>query len=216
MTYLINPYVFKKDSTLLTGLDTYYKFDSSTLITDATWNSNTWTNNWTTYTSSWLVNWARIFDWANDYIDAPIRQWTTFTFAFWFKADLISSTWLILNNNRLAVYYNSIEKIQFDDFIDDILVSANTYGDLDWHLVVCACDSWTANWSYLDIDNWTERLLDTRWTVAATVDLDIWRRTNWTTYFNWTLDWFWYWTRVLTTTEITELWNSWNWNQYPF
>lgn len=234
--YLWNTVVFwaVAASTLLNGIVTYWKADTNWSFPDSVWTSD-WTINWATFTASWKINWAYILDWNNDWINTNYKNITSqLTVSVWFKTTQ-TSDWDIFSKYRWIWNQRSfISRLQADwkmhcyvstDWlsITQDFETTNTWNDWLWHHFVFV-NQWAWVWPMQIWIDWVNQVWTLTWPnsdIFNSINLD-WA--IWTTdsvnptfaLFDWTIDEPAIWNRALTSSEITELYNAGNWNQYPF
>lgn len=205
-------------STLLTWLTAYYKADTNGSFPDAVW-SNDWTIDGASYTTSWLINNAYDFDGVNDNI----------TFGSWgigTTDDWSISFWLYLDTNQRDRTVNLFGDIRFIIAHDDNSQNDGSLHWYDWswhdtwynvgngawnHYVVTYDYSATTIKIYVDT---TQRLGNTSTTFTSGTATN--QVSNPSLCFDGRFDEFGVWSKVLTSSEIAELYNSWAGNQYPF
>lgn len=211
---------------LLNNLVSYYKMDTNGSFPDAH-GSNDWTINGATYTASGKINGGYSFDGVNDYVDLS-SDITLTSLSVWIKPDIEITT---SNSSGLASKLTDPLGIRFwavsvnatNEIITVVDWGNNnlSYWDswdvpsitTDWHHIVIVYEWWTNYRLYYDgIDKW----LSINWANWAAGQIALSRfwayRTN--PYFDWVIDEIGIWSRALTQTEITDLYNSWAWLSY--
>lgn len=126
----------------------------------------------------------------------------------------ISQGWVIQSENATSTgrYYftwHNWTGFQWAGTSNGVILTPNVWQH------ICFTKSWTTTKWYV---NWVES-----WSFTGTGTLVAWNYPltilawQWTwRNFNWTIDELWIWSRALTSWEITSLYNSWAWLQYPF
>lgn len=216
----------------------YWKLDeSSGNAADATGNGNTWVNVWTIwYTSAKIGNGITNNGDTSKYLSC----WTwamngsEFSFSWWIKTNYTSvgnncylftimwnntneriliTVWVI-TSWRLSVYSTNKSPQWYH-------TGTTNLSDNNWHHVVVTISTSTIT-IYVDWNTWTpDKVVSASWSLPTTaLNAYLWWRYNTspTTFFplTWTLDECGVWNRALTTSEVTELYNWWAGNQYPF
>lgn len=215
---------------LTENLVAYWKLDeSSGDASDSTWSWYTLTNSSATYTTWKINNWASFSGSTqflyNNSLDCNIA--TRRSMSFWIKTTKKNQfvLWdrnIIPNPDEVRlIYINSSWYIDYWRYQwSDQNITYSTY-ICDWnrhHIVIT--EDWTSWWElYVDWTSiWTNATVMT-WTNLSNV-FNLWKTWNTTTtvvwYFTWMLDEVGIRDSVLTSDEITELYNSWDWNSYPF
>ena len=225
--------------TLLNWIQAYYKFDewSWTTAFDSV-GSNDWTlSNTRIWEASWKINWMADFTKWNDDI-ALWSFWTlfnwsnSFAISWWFNTASFpintnpsnSPTLLSFrqNNNIFIVHWDNAPTNQlnvianinnvFGNPVSSPALSLNTW----YHFVINYNPS---SWWQMFLDGVLESTSSLTWTIPAPSSSNI----NYfgqiggnARYYNWRLDEWWIWNRILTQAEVTELYNNWDWLQYPF
>lgn len=209
---------------LTTDILAYYKLD---------WNSNdsVGSNDWTDTSITYWTDYGKINQWALfNGSSSEISIWTStdfdfsnnFTVSFWFKNSRDSSYRMFIRKNYITVWtyrwWNIIKtkdnKVRFEavtgtgtayQIFSNSVISNNTYTNC-----VCVMDGGVLK-MYI---NWVLQT-DTKgavMTAAVGYPLEFWSEYR----NNGSMDEVWIRDRALTSTEITELYNSWDWLQYPF
>ena len=218
---------FNNHATLVNWLISYYKADTSWSFPDSHW-SNNWVISWASYTASGKINWAYSFDWLNDYVDlldnVDLRLLWNYSISFWIKSN---------NNSVIQRYINKDDALDFSWGYAltlagwQIILTHNNWVDQNY---------WTWFnppvwvWTYLTLTfDWSNRKFYVNWIQSW---WNIWTSWNmtWDTnklyiwtfgasvpqgqYMDWLIDEIWIWDKALITSEITDLYNSWNWLSY--
>lgn len=207
---------------LTTSINAYYKLDESSWAVIDSVGSFNGTNSWCDVNQTGKIGTSYLFG-SSDYIAESITSTTkNYTVAFWANPwDMATGsddhciidwqTW------RLLIYWliNSSWYMWYYDWsVRDFWVAMTAW----WrHHYVVVFDDSTDKW-YLYID-WSKQATEPAYTAR---DLG-WTSSIWTNYVHaagswyiWYLDELWVRERCLTQTEITALYNSWNWLTYPF
>lgn len=210
-----------------TNLVAYYKLD---------WNSNdsVGSNNWTDTSVSYVagkIGNAAQWNWTSSKIIVANNLWVTWwniSIAWWFKMNTdISSGFQCFceqSDNGTSVWnsirydYNSwTRRLVFDRvryWIVDEQVLYNITLWTTWHHIAYTYNWTTVTW-YVD---WASV-----WTIAASWNWSVpqWNffsilALNWGFFSNITIDEIWIWSRAISWSEITQLYNAWAWLTYPF
>ena len=204
---------------LLNELVWYWDFSTNWSFPDKHWNNN-WTINWATYSSNWKLNWCYSFDWSNDSISlwSSLKPWNwDFTLTFWIKTTT-TTQWAIFSSSDINPYFALFTRttpvLRFD--IYDWSTNPHpewfaSFNNWNWHFVTCV-----RNWNNfeLNMDNWTEVVsIASVWTLSANSISQFWKR-NTSNYYNWSICEVWYWRRALWVTDLSNLYNNWNWLSY--
>lgn len=230
--YLWNTRVFPDDAPsngLLNNLVSYYKCDTNGSFPDAHWNNN-WTINGASFTASWKINGAYIFDWVNDYIETSLSStelWTAwdYSISFWIRADNPgTSTQNIFNDwesgDRSCLIRLNSNNLQFFVWSWTSTLSpsvSKTFTDAaSYHHVVCR---------HTNSTNLIEIILD--WDVVgkstaiyngiartSNNNMFIWSRPWGWDYFDWNIDEIAAFNSIVTDEQVSFLYNSWNWLSY--
>lgn len=212
--------------TLTTGLISYYKLEDAI--------DYYWINNWSwvgspTYTA-WKVNNALTLNWTSQYL--TISDWASLTptdvsISFWIKTTQTTNAVLFMKRNNNAPSTFNCYAITINNWVSwdiqlDIYDTTDRYSrsnnislnDWNWHHIVIIAN----HLNNIDIyKDWTQVTYTIHQTTGfSNTDTD-WPFNIWawspTAYwwFNWQLDEVWLWNKVLSSQEITDLYNSWNW-----
>lgn len=210
---------------LLNSLVSYYKMDGNA-------NDELWTYNWTptfiTWDSTNKIIWqSASLNWVTSKIDLPsLSIWSTFSINMWIRfswtntnkiflfepntAAFQSAFWWDTWQNRLEYYHwngASSTKIQ---------LAAWTYNDNVIRMFTIT-KTWTnvqifVNWSSVASNSSMHNISITSANSSA-----FWYIARlWIQHYWWQIDETWIWNKVLSTTEITALYNSWSWLAYNF
>jgi len=224
----------KSNSTLLNNLQAYYKFESN--LNDSVW-SNNWTGTSITYWTGIIWN-----SWIFNGTTSKVLLWTdtcnftgSFTISVWVKFTSIGAYDVIFSNfnqspSGIAWYWficriNPSNQVEFNIYNDSqvLLSTTATVTTWTWYNIVFVRTSST--WSAIYI-NWTSSVTNSSTFNPSyptysfhpsiwALEYFAWSYLN-DQYINWNIDELWIWTRALTGTEITELYNSWTWKTHPF
>lgn len=237
--YLWNTLVYDNTATpnwLLNNLVSYYKCDTSWSFPDAHW-SNDWTINGATYTASGKINWAYDFDWVNDNVNfwntilsasaLSISMWINLGADTWWQQWLMSQEsgtlastnsfyfrWLRLTSTTW--YWNFGYRTTSWTFSEAGNTTPITIPTSQWvHLVAIQDTPWWELKLYVNwVQSWSTTAISLNRANSAT-NLRIWQRAWWNwSYVNWQLDEIWIWNWVLTSDQVTALYNSWAWLSY--
>ena len=202
---------------LLNNLVSYYPFDGNVEDVHGT---NNWTSYWTSDVAG-KIDRGRGFDWNNDYISGSSTSTAIldndFSMSLWFNVDSSASSqgWLykFWNRDMGIRWWNVTNNIQFQLYDWTTNAYLNTpVNKNEWVHLVCTRDKDV--WMKMYI-NWTQAVSNNFTWNASSQSLTeyFWRNVSWV-YFYWLLDEFWFYDKVLSDTEITELYNSWAWLSY--
>lgn len=219
------------------NIQAYYKLDetSGTSITDSV-TSGTWTLSNATQNSWWKIWYCTSFWWQWYYATCPtisdhIAWWNVMTVNAWCKITdsgvFRSICWerqqgwsgylnfLISNNisdNKLIFQTYWKNNANWVNCYSINAIPTNTWTMITWTYDGSKMRVYI-NWTYENEANQTTYFYENTWS-----NLMIWR--NYTAASqqdcNWYIDEVWVWSRCLSQTEITTLYNSWAWLQYPF
>lgn len=199
--------------TLTTWLVSYWKMEDAT---DYYW-SNNWSNSWVTFSAGKVNNWG-VFNWSSLITvrhNASLNVWNTISMAFWAKTSTTNNGYTIwkwdwTNWILLSVWWVSTWTNTFDArmWSSAWLNWISNVADWNRHLLWFTYD-WTTLKTYKD---WVlEQSVARSATINNSVNLYLSTR-NWSAWpWTWSLDEIWYWWKVLSTTEWTDLYNSGNW-----
>jgi len=214
---------------LTDNIVSYYKWDVNGAFSDSA-GSNDGTINWASYTSSWKINWCYDFDGTNDYITVPVTYSITTQFSYnaWVNIDdytnkgqIIAHDWTWANRGTQFFIEASTGKVWFyrissaPALVTD-LISTSSLWTGGWHMVTATFDDSVGSKLYVDgilVDS------DTVTTATGNCSLDVYLgkySASSADYLNWKIDETAIWSRALTSAEVTSLYNSWAWLQYPF
>lgn len=203
----------------------YRKLDetSGTTASDASGNSNNGTanNTWATgkINNGWTFNGSS----QQIYTAGSVFSGTgNFTIAMWIKTGSVgtrllqkresNASWFFIytiadNGKQWYLDYN------WSTFTNNHN-SNNVVHDGNWHLVWVSRNGNTITFWKDWVSDW--------WGTGTLLSLNTHKLNFWTDYvdgwkwFNWQADEIWVWTRELSSTEWTTLYNWWSWLQYPF
>jgi len=208
---------------ILNDLVSYYKFD---------WNandahgSNNGTINGATSTSSGKINDDYDFDGVNDYITIPDSADLTpvdFSINCWIKTSTTARSSILVKRNTswFAWFIFEINTWAVWDIQLDIYDTADRYSrstnvsinNWAWHMITVTCNHLNNINIFKDNVEVTYSVHRTWWFTNPNTNwvLNIW---TWSPtpfgYYNWKIDEIWIWSKVLSTQEITDLYNSWS------
>ena len=222
-------------STLLNGLQVYYKLEN---LTDSSGNSLTLTNHGTvTFTAGKVNNAANFVSASSQYLSdanaTPYQMGTgNFSYAFWVKFRIFTEKGIVDYGQSGASPGWAVDTVPlggsaagFQVSLSDgstapnypYLNSTHTWNDGQWHLVVVTY-SRSGN-MVLYVDNLNEgsvSLSTNRGSVNSTNGFTLGANYAGGVLFDGSIDEFGLWNRVLTSTEITHLWNGGAGTTYPF
>lgn len=211
---------------LTDGLVSYWKLDetSGTTASDSV-GSNDWTASNVSWVTGKINNWWS-FNGTSSIINTSYTRTNTFTVSAWIKTSATVTAWTaptILNadntttNRAWQFRLLDTHKVQLQIAVlpQRNVTSTTSVDDWNRHLVTATAD-WTNIKVYVDgdLENTTadSSTYPTAWWLAIGAML-WWASVYW---FNGLLDEVWIRERALTSTEVSELYNSWAWKQYPF
>lgn len=203
---------------LIDNLISYYKLD---------WNSNDshGTNNGTDTSISyvsWKISNAASFNGSSSKI---IGTWTWFpvgssdrTVSLWLNLTATTPTgrifqWWSDAVDQLFCLYNNGGNIIFTQYwSSSSTLTTPTLGVWNLYTFTFTWTTWTMylNWNSTPVWTWTKSI-NTTWTNFA-----FGSSYSWSEYTNCKLDEIWIWSGVLSTSEISQLYNSWDWLTYAF
>lgn len=209
-----------------------------TNYTDSVWWYN-WTESWdvtenTTTSWTWAPSWTfpkcTNFWGSSDYVTTTYTTalWT-WDFSFSFRV-YFSSLWtddtIVTKNITTTWWYMAITLEGSDssklDFVTatssaSSRVTTATWAISSWqwyHIVCTRWSSWTVMKTYINNGSPTSATVTAR-NMTTTTGIVFWRN-HATQCLNWNICWVWFWTRELTSSEVSELYNSWAGLDYPF
>jgi len=191
---------------LTDNLRTRYSFDDDN--NDALWDNNL-SSSWASYTTG-VIDKSVIcssdrYTWA---ITAVTGNWTI---SFW-----AYRTWA-WNDNGTIIEIWTVGSWWFWVIIWATWNFWITAGSIDWHtwVHVAIVYNWTNVKTY---KNWTEVSSISFTTNPSSQTVTCYWDRRWAAwnYYNGNLDLVWIWARDLSSTEVTQLYNSWAWLDYPF
>lgn len=221
---------------LTTNLDGYYTLDST--ANAAVWTNGTFTG--ATYVTGKIGNAAdmtttRYITMGNVYNYEYNVAWSR---SFWIKYTTTDAYAMIMGKQKVAASNNALNielaagkllVIMFTWWTSSICqATTNTYNDWNWHHVTITYDgsnAWSAikfyvDWALVTSGNSSVYWAFTQscsWTILTTDTFQIngrrWTNNSTSTFV---IDEIWLWSRELTSTEVTTLYNSGNWLTYPF
>ena len=221
-------------STLLNGLQVYYKLEN---LTDSSGNSLTLTNHGTvTFTAGKVNNAANFVSASSQYLshaNATAYQMGTgdFSYAFWVKFTESTARALLdygISGSSAGYAVDTVNiggsSMAFQIAVSDgsrlaypFINTTHAWNDGQWHLVVVTY-SRSGN-MVLYVDNLNEgsvSLSTNRGSVNSTNGFTLGANYAGGVLFDGSIDEFGLWNRVLTSTEITHLWNGGAGTTYPF
>lgn len=203
--------------TLTTGLVSYYKMEDSTDF----WSTRNLTWNNISFVSGKVNNCASL-NGSNSFFSWSHWLWTwniTFSVSYWVYVTwsqwAYATNFVIWNQDvtNQAMIFSIRQKSWWNDalFLDYPNVSwwstetRLTYNA--WNLIIIkkSWDTYTVK-----INNNTAETLTLSWLNVSNSNLLFWE-VYWVLFFNWKIDECWFWSKVLSTQEDTDLYNSWNW-----
>lgn len=201
---------------LLNNLVSYYKMDTNGSFPDAH-GSNNGTINGATFTASGKINWGYSFDWSNDNIVLSQNSSTIldndFSISIWFNINnSASSQWFLYNfwlRDMWIRWGNVTDNIQFQLFDWTTNAYLNTpVNKNEWVHWVFVRDKSTGMKIYI---NGVEQVSNNfTWNASNVSRVEqIWRVLT-QQYYYWLLDELAFYSRVLTQTDVTNLYNWWN------
>lgn len=210
---------------LTTSLVSYYKMDETTgtTVADAV-GSNDLTASGTNIVTGKINN-CRSFNWSSDKIPLPtLWLWNSVTINMWIKMDNVT-------NDQRSCYNNDSENKFFIFGVRNSKLRLYSYSS--WTIANFEGNTTISTWTwymatYVFNASWTCRIYlnwNADWTGACWPFADLgtqfwqylWAGRLWNSeFFDGLMDEVAFYNRELTSTEISELYNSWNWNQYPF
>lgn len=211
---------------LFDNLVDYWKFDENTgsTVWDYTW-WNTWTVTGMTRTTgkinscgsfNWTSNFVALTDWANATMSS--NAWTI---SYWMYknanassilAAIIANDWSTWNR-QFAMWINTSWGFYFERNWTQVSSWWTTMSNSVWYHIVVTYD-WTNLISYINAG--TANTTAGMSALPSTANALYFGKRNYTwseKYYNWRLDEVGIWSRVLSSAEITELYNWWAWIQ---
>lgn len=228
----------KANSTLLNWLVWYWNLNWNSTA-QVWWN---WTDTAITY-SAWnwkIIQWAGL-NWTTSKIVIPdsasYKVTTWFTINAWIKSSDTTGigvvfSYLNTDNTTWLPYAWYFLRYQANKL--NIIVSKNNSPswavDIDVSWTTNICDwTWkmlTVIYDWVNIKTYINGTVETTTAYTSTITYcannypRIW---SWMTdrlwelqFFNWAIDEVWVWNRGITWTELSELYNAWNWKTHPF
>lgn len=205
---------------LLNNLVSYYKMDTNGSFPDVH-GSNNGTINGATFTASGKINWGYSFDWSNDSIALSQNSSTIldndFSISIWFNINnSASSQWFLYKFWLRDIWIrwgNVTDNIQFQLFDWTTNAYLNTpVNKNEWVHWVFVRDK--SSWMKIYINGVEQVSNNFTWN-GSTISIteQIWRIAT-SQYYYWLLDELAFYSRVLTQTDVTNLYNSWAWKPY--
>lgn len=214
---------------LIDNIVWYRNFNAN--ANDSTSNANNGSVTWATNTTGKINNWYS-FDW-NDYITlstpSVLNFWTwNFTLNCWINPNMSSWNGIIFRKDyeswsprrlySIMFRPDTSRKIQcqlYDSWTEKIVNSTSSLSNWTRYMVTMVRDS-----TYLNVYiNWTyEAQVAHGWiNISSNRNAVWWKLTEYNEdYYTWLIDEFGAWSRALSWTEISELYNWWAWLTYPF
>jgi len=210
---------------LTDNLLAYYKLDSNSNDSLATYNG---TDTSVSYVS-WKIGNAASFNGSTSKINLPLTLNPTaaLTIAWWINSDSSSRQWIFVNSNGTTNAWTAWS-CELNTTAGKLTFTLATWGT--WSAI-------TSSWS-ISINTWyhvafvydgstryiyINGTLDTSWAYSGALNVPNTGNTIgwygsywWWLLFSWEIDESWYWSRALTWSEITQLYNSGTWITYPF
>lgn len=203
---------------LTDGCVAYWTLDNT--LTDATGNGYTLTNNGATYTASGKINGTYDFDGSNDYLSSSLLiSNSPCTFSCWVKwggktstVNAILGTYTSGGSVGMSLLINTNGTVIFQGGLSNTTSSAISSGV--WYHIVGVR---TTTQTILYLDGSAVATLTGSPNSTQTSTLSIGRSGDYNGwYFDGTIDEVGIWNRALSSTEVSQLWNSRNGLQYPF
>lgn len=234
MSFIINPYRFVPNW-LRNNLISYYKSDTNWSFPDAYW-SNNWTLNWPTYSTSWFINSCYDYDWVNDNVTLPaIWTWyTTLSISSWFNMDTLPTLnwawhWIVWTSswaawNFLYQLRRVSAKNSWNTFLElteywqtagwtETFHTSNPFSTWSWFHIV-----WTYEASTKTSKVYVNNVLHWSLVATTTTSINLSNHYIWNTFQNSVMDWrideIGFWNKILSSTDITNLYNGWAWLSY--
>lgn len=217
---------------LTDNLISYYKLDSNS-------NDSVGSNNGTDTSVSYVAgkignagsyNGSTSYSWMGNVLDQDGSS--AFSISLWIKYSSTGNDMIVTkqlsswNFTWYSVWRNATAgKIEFTivSTPSNLLVAhfPDDYNDWNWHHLVITYNwnkntsgcVWYIDWGSITLSAITNSLT---WSSTTTAPFNIGSRNNWNLPTNWLIDEVWVWSRALSSTEITELYNWWNGLSYPF
>lgn len=225
---------------LLTGLVSYWKFDetSGTTASDSHGSNNGTANNSRVFWTAWKINNGADFTKGDDNINIPtslVNTWlnwaSVITLAFWVKRNSINSSQTLFiartsaNNAWIQVDFNSNNTLrlggrsQTSDWYQQISTSWTYTSTSDWYFIAAEFDYvWNRLKCYINntqvFNTWVSFWSSTLNFTSNLLSIGSFNNTS--GFYNWLIDELAIYNRALSSSEISELYNNWDWLQYPF
>jgi hypothetical protein len=216
---------WQKSSTLLTGLVSYWKLDESSGTLDDAHGSNDGTSSNLTYSATGKINTAVSFNGSSSYIGfgnpTNLRLTTAGAISCWvYAADTAGPDVFINKWDNGTTARNGYAMYTYDGYVtghvgsasSDVFVSAAINANTWYHVVV----TWNASTIYIYRDG---SFVQSKTSVAASSalnDLEFGRDGDANSYYQGRLDEVAIYNRLLTSDEVTTLYNSGSGKAYPF
>lgn len=209
----------------------YYKMDeswTSNASDSVWWNTAVRTN--VTYTTGKINNWAS-YSGSNSYhkLTTNVAMPAALTIAAWIYADTLTWERHIFgwaNNPTYSIlWFLETDWLKFwfkwyyAGWAHYYLTTNDVLSTWTWYHLAVTLTWWNTCVLYL---NWSSvadvTLSPGSWSTASATATNtyIWAIADSANKFDWILDEVWLWDRVLSSTEISTIYNWWNWLQYPF
>ena len=221
---------------LITDLVSYYKLDTNATTQPDSKGSNDGTVSGATYTASGKINGGYSFDGTNDRVSitgAALKAISgSFSVSLWMKDDSSteafahcigrgtwqSGAWHIQRdpNDRSGSSGNSVRLLMFSSGINEVYATTQVFGTGNWHHIVITYDS-SDRGMEIYIDGSSEGTATKGDTFATSAyETRIGEQPDGNRDFKGYIDEVGIWTRVLTSAEVTSLYNSGSGLAYPF
>lgn len=155
---------------------------------------------------------------------------TAFTFSAWIKTSTTGATQNILSRDnqptrmwqfKVESSNNKINFIRFNSSNSVItnITSSGTVTDGNWHHIVATFDNTVGSIIYVDGSNVASDAVTTNQNNATSLGPTIgaiWNSVAWADFMNGSIDAVYVWTRALSSSEVTSLYNGGTGLQYPF
>jgi len=203
----------------------YWKADTNGSFPDSV-GSNNGTINGATYTASGKINWAYSFDWTNDKITINTSFPSEWWISFWFTADVFGTGWYAsTNTNNNTLLHDTTAGYLWISSGLSWEISVNLY-DTEFKITTItslSVDTWyhlVATWDTSNYYVYLNGSLEWSWVFSGLSALSDWVVIGSTyennRYWDWNFDEFGIFDSLLSQTDVTNLYNGWAGNQYPF